>query len=389
MSTRRSHALGAFWASAVVLAGVLGPSSPAVAQSPEVRGQSGVTVFSSDQRTTIYSPFGSVGVRLPENIDIDVAWEADVISSASVDVVTAATGRISELRNELSLTVARESILEDLDVRGSYSYSFEKDAFSHTGTLGVRQGFFQDNLELGVQYAFSYNSIGLVTDASDLWNPLVINNLDVDVVVLLDSSTQLDLVYSGAWFEGYQQSPYRRVPINWRTDLRGAQWLDEQVPDTRIRHAFTARVRRAFAPLVLAYLDYRFYVDSWSVIGHTVQLKVAVRLGDALTFQVRARGTYQGAASFYRRSYEVPTTYRTRDRRLSSHLSGLAGGSMIFRLGSFTGLDALNLRLAVDGVVFQYDDFMEPVLTPTGDATQETLGWVFGMVAQASLGVEL
>ena len=374
---------------AIIVAVAMSPSSLARAQDPEVRARAGLTIYSDDQETTIYSPFATAGTKLPEDIDVNVAWEADVISSASVDVVTAATSRISELRNELSLNASRESLFEDFDLRASYTHSFEQDAFSHAASVGARQGFFGNNLEIGLQYAFSFNRIGLPTDSEDLWHTLLVQNLDLDVVLLLDPSTQLTLLYSGAWLDGYQQSPYRRVPINWQTDLRGAQWLDEQSPGTRIRNALTARLRRAFGPRVLTYVDYRFYADTWSVIGHTVQLRGVVRLGETIAFQLRARGTYQGAASFYRPTYEVPTTYRTRDRRLSTHFSGVVGASINFLLGSFAGVDALNLRLAVDGVAFHYDEFLVMVLDPRGGATQDTLGWVFGMVAQASLGVEL
>lgn len=377
------------WVSLMALAVAGAAPTPVFAQSPEVRVGGGLTVYADDQRTTIYSPFASAGTRLPGEVDVDLAWEADVISSASVDVVTAATPAINELRNQFSLSGARESVVEDFDLRASYAYSFERDSFSHVGTVAGRQGFLQDNVELGVQYSLSYNRLGLSNEPSELWHDLVVNNLEVDVVVLLDRSTQVQLIYSGAWHEGYQQSPYRRVPINWRTDLRGAQWLNEETPDTRIRNALTARLQRAFGPTLLAYLDYRFYVDDWSVIAHTVQLKAVVRLGDAVAFQVRGRGTYQGAASFYRQNYETPTTYRTRDRRLSTHLSGMAGASMVFRLGSTMGIDALNLRLAVDGVAFQYDEFAVMNLTPFGDADQGALGWVFGMVGQASVGMEL
>ena len=180
---------------------------------------------------------------------------------------------------------------------------------------------------------------------------------------------------------------YRRVPVAFRTDLRGAQWVDEAVPDTRLRHAITGKLRHAFSSRLLGFLDYRFYVDSWSVVGHMAELRLALRLGSELTLQARARGTVQGAASFYRPTYDVPTVYRTRDRRLSSHLSAMVGGAIIWQLGPATDLEALNLRLSVDGVFWNYDDFLLPSVLPTSEADQRTLGLVQGIVAQ--LGIEV
>ena len=373
---------------ACVLAAALALAGSASAQENLApRGQAGISLFTDDMGTTIWSPHASAGATLPGEVETDVSWVADVISSASVDVVTAATGRMEELRNQVTLAGAREHVANDLDVHGAYTYSVENDAFSHVAQLGARLGIDDDNFEVGAQYGLSYNRLGVASDATRLWGTLWVNNLDVDLVVLFGAKTQVDLVYSGAWNSGYMANPYRRVPIAFRTDLRGAQWVDESVPDTRLRHAITGRIRHAFSSRLLGFLDYRFYVDSWSVVGHTAQLKLALRLGSELTFQVRARGTLQGAASFYQTAYDVPTVYRTRDRRLSSHLSGMVGGAIIWQLGPTMGLEALNLRLAVDGVAWYYDDFLMPVLLPTSEADQGTLGLVQGLVAQVGIEV--
>jgi len=349
------------------------------------RARAGVTRFSDDLGTTVVSPYVSAGARLPGEIETDLGWEADVISSASVDVVSAATHRMTELRNQVAVTAARETIAPDLDVHAGYTFSIEKDAYSHIVQAGAERSFLQDDLVIGVQYGLSYNRLGLPTESSSAWHRLWVNNLDVSLVVVLDPHTELDVLYSGAWNSGFQESPYRRVPVNWRDDLRGAQWVEESVPDTRIRHAVTGRVRHAFGSHVLGYLDYRFYADSWSVIGHTVDARVAVLLGNALTFELRGRGAFEGAASFYERRYETVTELRTRDRRLGTHFSLMGGAAILWPIGPLLGVERLDLRVGVEEVAWHFDEYTAIALTATGDATQRDLGWVHGMVANVGL----
>src|SRR5258705_41540 len=68
----------------------------------------------------------------------------DAISSASVDVVTAATGRFRELRHEATGGVTYHD--GERSIGGAYVLSTEHDWTSHTGSVALAQDFAQHNL---------------------------------------------------------------------------------------------------------------------------------------------------------------------------------------------------------------------------------------------------
>ena len=138
---------------------VLSPVAPARGEGEpaisEPRGGAGVGFFADDQDTTIYSPHASAGATLPAEVQAQATWAADFITSASVDIVTAATTHMEETRHELGLTLRRETIARGLDVDGGYLYSFERDADSHTAQAGLRQRLLGDSLDVQPRYGFS------------------------------------------------------------------------------------------------------------------------------------------------------------------------------------------------------------------------------------------
>jgi len=374
-------------ACALVAACGLTPASGSLADDLHPRGAAGVTVYSESMDTSIVSTHANVGLRLPHELELDAAWSADIISSASVDVVTAATDRIDERRNQGGITLGRESVLPDLDLDAGYTFSIERDSYAHVGHVGARQGFLEDNLAISLDYGISYNRLGLRDEAMSRWRPLWVHTLDLGLTYILNPRTQVELIYSGGLSRGYHSSRYRRVPITFRQDLRATDWVDEVEPDTRQRNAFTLRGEHAFGDRFIASADYRFYWDTWGVTGHTLRLGTSVELPGHVTLSLQARGSQQSGASFYQRIYSYPTAYRTRDRRLSPHLSGMAGAAIAWNLGSYVHLDTLELRASVDGVIYTFNDYAVPQLDSLGGAPWTTLGDVTGLIIHVEVGV--
>lgn len=363
------------------------PSSRTSADDLAPRGTAGVTVYAESMDTSIVTTSATAGLRLPGELELDVAWTADVISSASVDVISAATDRIDELRNQAGLTLRRESVAPDLDVDAGYAFSTERDSYSHIAHAGARQGWLDDNVSLSLDYGLSYNRMGIRDEDVSKWRPLWVHTLDLGVTYILNPETQLELIYSGGYSHGYHANRYRRVPITFRQDLRATEWIDESAPDTRLRNALTVRGERALGKRWIASAGYRFYWDSWGVVGHTLMLGASVELPEHVTLSVRARGSQQSAAAFYETIYTSTTEYRTRDRRLSPHLSGLAGAAIAWNLGPYVDLESLELRASVDGLIYAFDDFVVPALDGFGGAPWTTLGDLTGLVFHVQIGV--
>jgi hypothetical protein len=132
------------------------------------------------------------------------------------------------------------------------------------------------------------------------------------------------------------------------------------VPRTRTRHAFALLARRALGASVSLGLNYRFYIDDWSLTSHTVLGELGWNVGPRSLLSLRYRFYLQSHADFYRRRYVelLPSGYRTRDKELSPmsyHRAGLE-----YEQIAWSSEDGRKLRatLALSGNYYLYDDFV-------------------------------
>ncbi|MEK6606567.1 MAG: DUF3570 domain-containing protein [Myxococcota bacterium] len=348
-----------------------------------VRGDAGFALYSDDQATTIWSPHGRVGATVGRSVSLETDYSADVITSASVDVVTAATSRMTELRQQVGASARWEPPgVWALD--GGYAYSFERDSASHIAQLGLGRSLLRKTVDLSLRYGLSRNAMGRLGEPREDWRALWVHNAEAGVTVVLGARTEADLVYAPFVAQGYLANLYRRVPVFLGDDLRGAIWLDERVPDHRIRHAVVGRLRRAVGSRWVLGGEYRFYTDDWGLRGHTVEATAAAELPRDLTLRARERFSVQGAADFYRERYTEETGFRTRDRRLGPMLASLGGAALVWEARRLHVLDHLAARLGADFLAFRHDEFLAPVADDP--SRMEPLGWTVGYVIQ--VGVE-
>ena len=360
-----------------------GGPAPAIADpavsSPAV--QAGTAVYADDLDTTVISPQVRAEVTIPAGIEVEAHWNADVISSASVDIVTTAT-RISEVRNEVGAALRREGLAPNLDVDVSYAYSIERDAYSHTVQGGLHYALLDKNLEVAVRLGTSFNRLGEVAQPVEEWRTLWVHNLDLAATFVIDSRTTFELVGSGFSARGYQAGPYRRVPIVAGRDLRGADWLPESVPDDRLRGSGTLRLRRAVGQRWVVSGEYRLYADDWGILAHTETLAAVLDVGGGVSLRARELGTVQSRARFYRSTYPDPASYRTRDRRLAPHESLSAGLAVQWDVGPVAGAAPFDLLFAVDGLAWHFSEFLAPWPTFAAGTELRPLRWVRGLSAQ-------
>ncbi len=353
----------------------------------DVRGRVNVATYVDDLNTTIWSPHALVGAILPWDIGLDLTWGADVITSASVDVITAATTRMTETRNEVGLALRREDILRNTDLTVGYEYSFENDGDSHIANVGLVRGFDQDNWQVALRYNVSLNQIGVVRAARSTWLPMTAHGADATLTRLINQRLLVAVNYSFYYIDGYQASPYRRIPVLAGGDLRGATWVEERVPDARVRHALTLRSRGALGSRTVGAAEYRFYLDDWGVVAHTARLDEVIDVRGGLAVRLSQRVSLQGGADFYEPIYSEAMTYRSRDRRLSAHLNSSVGASFLWELGTLGSLGTVEAYVSLKALAWRYDNFTAPMLSITGDAQLETLGWVTGAVTNVGLEV--
>lgn len=327
--------------------GALGVA-PAWAQEIEEREtgdgavDASLAIYADDDETTVITSLVDGELKLPVPAVIDAHVLVDAVSSASVDVVSAATPVWTENRIELGANVVAR--VADMDISAGYLTSGENDWRSHTVLVGLRREMFQKNTTLSLGYAFTDNRIGRAFDPN-FQRDLVVHGAELGLSQLLDKKTLVSATYTLQRSDGYHASPYRFVTT--ATGLASP----ELHPDERTRHGVTLRMLRAIGDATSIDVQYRLYADGWGILSHTGTVAWTRELGETVDVRIRARGYYQGAADFYRESYEMPMRFMSADRELGTFWDAGGGAKL-----SWTG-ERLALDLKLDGIYYRFLDF--------------------------------
>jgi hypothetical protein len=310
-------------------------------------------VYTDSDHTTVVSPLAAISRDAWKGGTLSASYVADVVSSASVDVISNATRQMNDFRSEITAGVAENLHLTTLSA--DYVYSVENDYQSHNADFGLAQDLFEKMTTLALGWTFSDNRVGrtgdqlftrhlLVTGASGTWTQV------------LNQKTIAQLSYSFSYNDGYQASPYRFVRVESTDERQIVFKVPETEPNERFRHAAVAALNRYLFNDSAIGADYRFYADNWGIISHTVQVRWFIAFKD-LTLRLRERFYYQQGASFYKEHYTVNdlSSYMTADRELSTFWSNLVGAKLSWRLPWVHR--ALELEAKVDYFHFGYSDF--------------------------------
>jgi len=268
----------------------------------------------------------------------------DVVSAASVDVVSTASYRFIEIREEAAFEAAYR--MGEYLPSASYLFSLEPDYESHAIGVGASRRLGTPDSVLGVNYALTLDTIGMVgTPDRAFSEDLTSHSGSVSLTQVLGPQTLIRVNYAAIVQQGYMEKAYRSVPLFDIAGLDAARGdgveLDlntfdayrlpgrppEEVPDSRHRHAGAVRVLRYLEDLNASIrIDYRFYVDSWSVIANTVEPALYWQVAQDWRLNLATRFYHQTGADFWRREYvvagpqEIPAI-RTVDRALSPYFA--------------------------------------------------------------------
>lgn len=287
-----------------------------------------VSAYSDDDNLTVVSPEVALRQELSPAVDVEASWEADIISAASVDVMTAASPRgYEETRHGLSAGVIWKPEPE-ITFALKYLPTWENDYSSHGLSLRTGYEWLERRLEQRLDLRASFDRVGRAGEPESEWRDLGLVAVGPSVSYVVDRWTVASVAYELQAQSGFQASPYRFVPIDWSSGTTVS--APERHPEWRVRHALALGVRHALTRRWFASAGYRFYRDSWKLSSHTADagLQYATRQERAIVGVV-LRGYYQGEASFYQERYAAaPGTlpsYRSRDKMLSENWSVLAG----------------------------------------------------------------
>jgi hypothetical protein len=310
-------------------------------------------VYVDNDHTTVVSPLVALKRETWKGGTLGASYVADVVSSASVDVVSNATKQMNDFRSEI--TGSLDQKIRSTTLSAAYIYSVEHDYESHNLNLGLSQDLFQRNTTLAIGYSLSLNSVGRAGDQA-FHRSLDVNGVGLSWTQVLNPRTVAQLSYSFSYASGYQASPYRFVRIETPDYTQTEFKVPETEPTERYRHAVVVGINRHLGKNASLQGDYRFYADSWGVQAHTLQARFFLTLKD-VTLRLRERFYYQKGADFFRSHYtsDQSQPYVTADRELSTFASNVAGLKASWRLPWVHR--ALEVEAKADVFYFSYVDF--------------------------------
>jgi Protein of unknown function (DUF3570) len=317
---------------------------------------------SDTNATVVYAPRIHAGAKLGDSAGLDATYAIDSWTGASIDVTTAATKAIHEIRREVTTGAYYE--FKDITVSGGYRYSGENDYWSNGGVVNVIADLADNNATLGLSLLGSSDTIAKSGDVAATKRPTGSTGARLSFSQVLDPKTVFQASAEVVRLTGFLSSYYRYVGFENGGLCYGtaSDCIQESHPHERMRTALSARLRRSFGDRVSGSLDFRHYFDDWGIMSETVSPELSVLVGDHGTFTAAYRYYTQTDADFYLPRYLGDASqyrYFTRDRKMSpmyTHRLGLEYTHGI-PLGE-SGDTILELAARAGGTWFHYKAFI-------------------------------
>jgi len=344
-------------------------STPVAHGGPSAHVSLETSGYADTDHVNVLSP--SVAFGLTDEVagwSVNGHYLVDVVSAASVDIVSTASPHWTEVRHVggLSGSIA----FEPVTVGAVAVISREPDYLSITGGGTLSIDLFEKNATPYFAFSREQDSIGRTDLPHEYWKSKHVTNLQAGITLVLGRATIASVQLDGSFERGYLAKPYRYVPlfapgqaasvgpgasIDAVNRLRLNMRPIEQLPNARDRYALSGHLAHRGTDTTLR-LDERLYADNWGLLAATSELRYIIDLSRRLEVWPHVRHHIQGAVNFWQRAYEaipgpngslgVPV-YRTGDREL--------GPLQLIVLGAGTRLKLADSPGSQWDLVFEFD----------------------------------
>jgi len=302
-----------------------------------------------------------------EHVSVSANHYIDMVSSASIDVETSASPYKDE-RTQSSLSV------DFLNGKSMYTLGYvnsdESDYQAKTMFAAISHDMFGDLTTVGFGYKKGENKVfrnvkdseGVVANDPAFAETMDSQSFNVSLSQIITKNLILAGQYEVVTDEGFLRSPYRS--IRYFVTPTTQALAPEKYPNTRSSNAVSIRAKY-FLPYRAA-IDtmYRFYTDTWGILGHTAELGyVHPTNNERWIFEARVRYYTQTAADFYQDIFPRAdyANFMARDKELGTYTAITTGlsASYEFKIARFPWLTKGELNLRYDIMNVKYDDFRD------------------------------
>lgn len=312
----------------------------------------------------IDGPSVLVRKKIGNSVSVVGNYYVDMVSSASIDVITTASP-YNEERKQWSLGV--DYLRGRTTMSVNFTSSVESDYDASTYSFSVSQDMFGDLTTLSLSYAIGDDVVSR-SDDENFADDLDRQMYSVGLTQILTKNLISSLNFETVTDEGYLNNPYRTVRYLNPADPggRGYSYEPELYPNTRTSNAVGLRARYFLPYRAAIEGEYRYFIDTWDVEGHTGALSYIHPWKD-FTFTGKFRYHNQTGAHFYSDLFSrlEATNFRGRDKELSPLTSYTLTLKAAYEFLSDDGtptwgfIKKAKVTAAIDVLHVDYDDFSD------------------------------
>jgi hypothetical protein len=288
--------------------------------------QAGIAgVLPDDRSDILYHQYVGGGVEIDgpsilmrksvgKSVSVAANYYVDMVSSASIDVVTTASPYTEE-RTQYSLSA--DYLRGNTMMSVGFTSSEESDFDASTYNLSISQDMFGDLTTLTLSYAYGDDTVGR-SDDPGFFRDNVRQHYGIGVTQILTRNLISALNFEVITDEGFLNNPYRSVRYLDAGSALGYSFEPELYPATHTSNAVGIRAKYYLPYRAALEAQYRFFTDTWDVEGHTASIAYTHPWKDFI-FTAKYRWHDQTGAHFFRDifSRSEATNFRGRDKELS------------------------------------------------------------------------
>ena len=308
---------------------------------------------------TVDGPSLLVRKKFAEQYAVTAGYYLDMVSSASIDVVTTASP-YSEERSEygLGFEYLRGKTTYDL----GFSSSKEDDYEANTARFSISQDMFSDLTTVSLSFARGWDKVYRQGDEA-FGEKADRRVYGIDISQIATRRLIVGLSWDTVTEEGYLNSPYRSVRYLDPASASGYSYEPERYPGTRTGSAVALRARYNFPYRFALHGEYRYYADDWDIRAHTLEVGYTHGFADRWIVEARYRYHTQEGADFYSDLFPRSNfqDYLARDKELSTMSSQTFGFGLSYEFAApwLRFLERSSVNLKYDVIRYDYDDFRD------------------------------
>jgi hypothetical protein len=307
---------------------------------------------------TIDGPSLLVRKQVARNVSLVGNYYVDMVSSASIDVVTTASPYTEE-RKQWSMGM--DYLHRNTTMSVGYTSSVESDFDATTYNFSVSQDMFGDLTTLTLSYALGDDTVGRSDDEA-FSRDNTRQHYGIGLTQILTRNLITTLNVETITDEGFLNNPYRSVRYADPDSPVGYSFEPELYPNTRTTNAVGLRARYHLPYRAAVQADYRFFTDTWDIESHTAAISYVHPMDD-WTFTVKYRWHDQTGAHFFRDvfSRSEATNFRGRDKELSPLTSQTVkfAASYEFLKDGWNFIDRGSVTFSIDLLTVDYHEFRD------------------------------